>query len=284
MAESDLETTLDQSKLSDTEDQTDVAVDNSADDSDGNASDDSKVEDTEEVVKPRGERKHERYIDKLTKEIQEFNARDDTSLARDLFPTDNKYQPVEYTEDSEYDPKVLEEDRLNFGKNKFSEGLHTGFQQGSQQAITRDWETKFDIDGERVSAKYEKQLANPDLEADLVQDYIAFIGMTKDEKTGRISIQKPNIRFKDFADADFSKKERYAALKQSESKENISKQASNTGVRPNGQSRPSSGGHGFDDSSDEAAARSVDKMTRKQYFELGGKEASDTYLAKKHTN
>jgi len=272
------EKTLDTSKSGESENQTDESVTKVEGTEAGKATEDN--ESTEEgAQKPRNEVRHDRYIDKLSKEIQEHNARDNNTT--DLFSTDKSYKPTEYKEGEEYDPKAIEEDRLAFGKNRFAEGLNTGFRQGESQVNTKLWETNFDIDGERVSAKYEDKLT-PDVEKDLVQDYIAFIGMTKDERTGRITIQKPSVRFKDFAEAEFNKMDRYATAQKNKSVDNVNKQSQKTGVRPSGQARATTGGNGFDDSSPEAAAISVRRMTSDQYFKQGGKEASDAYLASLH--
>lgn len=270
--------TLDQSNSGESEQQADDDTTQVDDAAGGNATDDNSTADdattdTEEEQKPRGERRHERYIDKLSKEIQEHNSTD--SGVGELF-TPKPYDPIKFEEGAEYDPKQLEEDRKAVEANKFAEGIAVGRREGVEQINSKLWETNFDIDGERVMAKYEDKLT-PDIEQDLVQGYISFIGMTKDEK-GRISIQKPNVRFKDYAEAEFAKMERYADLRQAESSDNIVKQAAKTGTRPTSQGRSSTAGHGFDP---DDPAGSVKRMTSKQYNELGGREASDAWLAKR---
>ncbi len=278
MEEDDLKTTVDPSKSTESDTPTDDSTVTPVDDSDGKATDDNDSAGADSEDKSRGERKHERYIDRLSKEIQESNSRDDST--GDLFSPNKSYQPIDYKEGSEYDPSQLEEDRLNFGKNRFSEGLGIGLSQGTQQVNTKLWQTNFDIDSERVMAKYESKL-DPETEKDLVNSYIGFIGIQKDPK-GRLIIDKPNIRFKDFAEAEFDRMDKYVERQKEASTTNIVKQSRQTGIRPNGQGKVTTPGNGFDDSSPEAAIKSVAKMTSDQYFKQGGREASDAYLAKYH--
>lgn len=281
------EKTLEQSNSNESEDQTDDSAKDQQDDSEaGKAAEDVSDEAEGEAKKPdRSERRHERYIDKLSSEIRQSAAQPDT-LTDDLFAP-RAYDPLKYQEGEEYDPQALEEDRKAAQASKFAEGLNLGYSQANNRNVLETFETRLDVDSERVAQKWDvldptkTDVYRPNLEKSLVQEYIAFTGMEKDQKTGRITIAKPNIRFRDFVDARMQDMEDYAAAKAAKSTENVSKQAARTGVRPTGQGRQSSGGHGFDDSSPEAAVQSVANMTSKQYFELGGKEASDAYLAKR---
>lgn len=285
-APTDDELTDEQSNSAESDDQTDDSASTTtqvADTDDGNAAaddttDDGGSEDLEGDKKTRGEVRHERYIDKLSEEIKQSNAI--SSQAPELF-TPKPYEPLKYQE-GEFDPKQLEEDRNKVADNKFAEGLQLG-QQGTSAVVKELWADRYDTDSERVTLKWDAlnpekpETFSPKLEADLVQKYIKFAGITKDAK-GVISIEKPNIRFRDFVDAEMKNLEEYAALRTAQSSKNLVKQAGNTGLRPGAQARPSKGDHGFDEND---PVGSVARMTRKQYFELGGREASDAYLAKR---
>ena len=248
----------------------------------GQAADDKstdKAPEAPEGDKSRGERRHERYIDKLSAEIQ-ASTDQDSRFTDELFkPAD--YKPLEFKDGAEYDPADLEKDREAATNTSFARGVQQGLNQGSTQAAKLRWADHFEIDSDRVTAKYPSldventETYDPQLEATLVQKYVQFTGVTKDDK-GRIAIERPNVRFKDFVEAEMRNLEEYATRHASTASKNIASQASKTGVRPTGQTRPTKGDHGFDPAD---PVNSVHRMTSKQYFELGGKEASDAYLA-----
>jgi len=285
----DEDKTLDQSNSGASDTATDDSVDDSAtDDSsvDGNASDDDASDDTADTGQAeedadrqtRGERRHERYIDKLGAEIRESNLKD-TRYTEDIF-SPKPYEPLQYKE-GDFDAKELEADRKQVADNRFAEGVQTGITQGTTQVVKELWADRLDIDSERVSNNYDvlnpdDKAYNPELEASLVQKYIAFTGVEQDAQ-GRITIQKPNIRFRDFVQAEMKNLEDFAAARNAASQKNVAKQAAHTGVRPSGQARVPKGDHGFDEND---PVGSVNRMSSKQYFEMGGKEASDAYLAK----
>jgi hypothetical protein len=280
------ELTLEERNSGAPDDQTDDSVEQSPveDNGDGNAagSETDSGEDGQEGSQSRDERRHERYIDRLSNEIRLANEQS-TRSTEDIFPASKPYQPLELKDGEEYDPAELEEDRKNVAANARSEGLAAGFSQASSQEQKERWADRFEADSERVTAKYkvlqddtDNKEYDPDLEADLVQNYMKFIGLTRDSQTGRVNIDKPNVRFRDYVEAEMQRLEKFAERRHAQSTRNITTQVSRTGMRPNGQSRPSSGGHGFDAND---PVGSVNRMSRKQYFELGGKEASDAYLA-----
>lgn len=286
----DDEQTLDQSNSGASDDQTDDSVVNNQDDTsddsgnadDSNSDDDGGSDDDQKERKSRGEVRHERYIDKLAGEIRAST--DNSRYTDDLFGgSSDPYKPLEYKEDQEYDPKDLEADRKAAQEAARREGVQRGLSQTSPRLERELWADRFDIDSERVTTKWDAlnpektDSYKPKLEAQLVQKYIAYTGVTRDPQ-GRISIEKPNIRFRDFVDAEMRNLEEYASERNAQSSKNLVRQAANTGVRPNGQARVSKGGHGFDPND---PVNSVNRMTKKQYFELGGKEASDKYLAER---
>lgn len=235
----------------------------------------------EEEPKKRSDVRHDRYIEKLSQEIRLGNEQS-ARYEDDLFAPTKPYEPLPLKEGAEYDPAQLEEDRTKVANAKFAEGFQRGSAQGTSRQVLENFETKLDIDKDRVALKWvaldpESDDYKPKLEERLVQKYIAFTGMEKDDK-GRISIQRPNVRFKDFVEAEMLDREEYASERGAQSSKNIEHQASRTGVRPSGQTRSATKGHGFDPSD---PAGSVARMSKEQYFKLGGKEASDAYLAKR---
>lgn len=273
-AESNAEAPEDQTGEGETETQVDDA---------GQAAETTTDDDTttSEERKPRGEVRHERYIDKLSTEIREANSQSSRTVD-DLFTAPNPYQPLELKDGMEVDPAQLEEDRKKVGDGRYAEGLQTGINQSTSEVRKELWADRFDIDSERVTARYSElnpddESYNPRLEAYLVGQYIAFTGMEKDAR-GRVTIQRDNIRFKDFVEAEMKNLDEVATARGATSRKNVTAQVAKTGVRPNNQGRPSKGDHGFNP---DDPVGSVNRMSKKQYFELGGKEASDAYLAER---
>jgi len=230
--------------------------------------------------KTRNEVKHERYIDKLSQELR-LSSETSSRYDENLFSAPRPYQPLPVKDGDELTPAQIEEDRTKIADSKFAEGLSRGFSQGTTRATLENFETKLDIDKDRVAAKWnaldpdpENPAYNPKLEQHLVRQYIAFTGMEKDAQ-GRITISRPNVRFRDFVDAEMQNLEDYASARGAQSANNVRSQASKAGIRPTGQAPAPAKGHGFDPND---PAGSVKRMTSEQYHKLGGKEASDAYL------
>lgn len=228
--------------------------------------------------KSRGEKRHERYIDKLGAEIRDANSRDNT-YTRELF-TPKPYEPIKLEEGADFDRKDLEADRKAIADNKFAEGVQTGITAGTEPLVKEMWADRLDLDSERVTTKYEElnpdsKVYNPKLEAHLVQQYIAFAGVEKDAN-GRVSIAKPNVRFRDFVEAEMRNLEDFATSRNAASQKDLVKQAANTGLRPNGQSR-STKTSPFDPND----PHSLENMSSEDYWKNGGREASDAYIAQR---
>jgi len=282
----EVDKTLEKSDSGESENQTDESVEAQEAEApeSGKAADQEAAADSEADVKEekpsRDERRHERYIDKLSAEIRASN--DQSSRYTEEIFAPKPHTPLEFKDGAEYDPKDLEEDRNAVAANEFSKGVQAGLHQGSSQVAKELWADRFEIDSERVTSRWDdlnpdSEHYKPKLEATLVQKYIQFAGVEKDDQ-GRVSIQKPNVRFKDFVEAEMRNLEEYASERNAEADKDVKSQVAKTGLRPSGQGKPSSGGHGFDPND---PVGSVNRMSKKQYFELGGKEASDAYLAER---
>lgn len=278
----DGEQTLDQSNSGEADHQSDESVEQSQggdSQTDGQAADGGSESDDSgqesEGHSDRGQRRHEKYIDKLAAEIQHSNELS-TRYTEEIF-SPKPYKPLEYKDGEEFDTKALEEDRRIVSDNSRAEGLQQGLRQGTNQMANELWVDRFEADAERVLTRYKDLEDDSKLEATMVQRYIAYTGMQKDGN-GRVSIQRPNVRFKDFVEAEMQNLENYATRHRETTEKNLTRQASRTGVRPNGQARSTKGDHGFDPND---PAGSVARMTSEQYHKLGGREASDAYLSKR---
>lgn len=220
---------------------------------------------------PRRERRELRYIDRLSNDIKSSPS----ETYDDLFKS-TSYEPLKFEEGAEYEPTQLEADRKAISDNKLAEGYQLGQQRGLSAVQSLRWENQFMTGSRDVRREY------PDLdaetEAEIVQDYVKYTGMTKDKRTQKLDIKNPNIDFKEFFDAEIDKREKFAKLQHEKSSENVASQAAQTGLRPNSHVKTSKGDHGFDGSSEDSALKSLAKMSPKQYHELGGKEASDAYF------
>jgi len=230
------------------------------------------VEEDDKDDQSRRERREERYVDLLANKIKSTPQ----PVYEDNLFKPSEYEPLEFKEGAEYDPAQLEEDRKAVSANKLAEGVDLGFKRGMNAAQAIKWETNFMMDAKDVKSEYGEKL-DPKIEKAVVQDYIAASGITQDAK-GRLNIANPNINFKEFFDKEMDKMETYAALARAESSDNVAKQAAKGAIRPTTASKPTKGDHGFDPND---PVRSVARMTSEQYHELGGKEASDAYLAER---
>lgn len=230
--------------------------------------------------KTRGERREGRWVNKLSDEI---TAGMSGSANDELFPV-KPHQPMEIKDGDVIDPKDVVADREAFGTSKFAEGANLGYQTATSRAQLESFDNRLDIDVERVEQKWDvldpskEDVYKPGLEKNLVNGYIRAVGMEKDQKSGRITIRDPQLRFRDYVDQQMEQMEEYAEAVAAKTTTNVASQARKTGVRPTGQAPAPKKDHGFDLND---PVNSVKRMTSDQYFKFGGKEASDAYLAER---
>lgn len=217
-----------------TDQQIDQTLDNGQEDSqDSQLSEDSSdvtVDQPEETQLSRSERRQQSYAEKMADRMR-TQADQDASYGRKLFSNDEQYKPLQY-QDGEYDIDQLERDRRNYAQQQFNEGVR----QGTDLYQTERFADRLETDIERVLSS--RTDIDDITEQMLVQSYLDKIGAQEDAN-GRITIQNPNLRFRDFADKKLEEIDTLVQSKISQSTKNIASQAAKTGVRPNGASQSS---------------------------------------------
>lgn len=123
----------------------------------------------------------------------------------------------------------LEADRSTYGRNMYDEGL--------RQAQSMQFHTRLEIDAPRVEEKYpfldkSSKEFDPDYAHAMNTKYLQFVGYDSESN----SVQHPNVRYKDFVEAEIEFAERLAARRVEVSKRNVAQQAATTGLRPDGSS------------------------------------------------
>lgn len=222
----------------------------------------------------RSERREQNYIDRLSQAI----ANSSSLTSRRSETRTQEYQPLKY-EEGEFDPNQLEADRQAYGQHREQQAI-AQFQDEITPLKLANWADKLDIDNERVARDWsvldpkDKDNFDPDFASEMTQKYLNFIGYRQDD-SGNTTIDRPNVRWADFVRAERQNIDRYVERELARSQKNITKQATNTGMRPGGQSRaPKS--HNVDTSDPNWVA----KLSREEYEEWG-RELSDKILAEK---
>lgn len=219
------------------------------------------AEEQVEAQPTRSERREQNYIDKLSEQIRNSNQPFQRNETR------QEYKPLQYQE-GEYDPKQLEEDRQAYGKEQLQQGM-----QQVQESLTpirhEMWADRLEIDGERVKKDWpvmdeDSKEFDPDFTGEINQKFLNFIGYRQDEKTGRVTIERQNVRYSDFVRAERQNIERYASRLNENSTKNIVKQAANTGIRPNAQPRSTKTGN-----VDTSDPNWISKLSSKEWNEWG---------------
>lgn len=200
----------------------------------------------EDEKAPRGERRHQNFIDKLSEQIRQ-SANPVTPTKGE--PSQDQYQPLDYRKTIEVDdPKVydqFEHDRKAAETAAYERG-RSETQAPVQNLQTDHWLTRLDIDNERISREHpildehDEKNFDPEFTEEMTQKFLNFIGYSQ-AKDGRISVDRPGIRYADFVRAEFQNLDRYAERQRSASQERVSNQAAQTGVRPGADSPSTSG-------------------------------------------
>lgn len=111
------------------------------------------------------------------------------------------------------------------------------YQQGLEEANALKFQIRLESDAPKVEAKYPQldknsDEFNPAIASALNDMFLSSVGY--DAQTGRVN--NPNIRYSDYIDAMFELVDEASSRKVQESRTNIAKQASRTGLRPDGSS------------------------------------------------
>lgn len=187
---------------------------------------DTERQNEDRDVLSRGERRREQYAEKMANRIKS-QAEQDVQAGRTLFSNEQRYQPIAYDE-GEYDVDQLRQDRQSAQRESYNQGI----QQGMSLYELERFGDRLDTDIERVLSKHEMTDRRENL---LIQSYLREVGAQEDQ-TGRLTIQRPNVRFRDFAESYLKELDDVVAEEVTQSTKNLQTQAANTGVRPNGKS------------------------------------------------
>lgn len=140
---------------------------------------------------------------------------------------------IDYVKDLEADPetaKVLEADRNSV--------VQEALRQNQAQLATYQWDTMVNVDGPQVAKDY-PQLDkastdfHPALFDSMTKMYFQLSGV-QIGSDGSYTVTNPGMRWKDFVDSYFETADEIANEKTRTATSNLTKQASQTGIRPSG--------------------------------------------------
>lgn len=147
-------------------------------------------------------------------------------------PAPQQKDVLDYSQELEADPEViqrLEADRKAASQSSYNEGL--------EQAQAIEWRTSLKIDAPVIEKKYpvldkESDQFHPAV-ADAINNwYLSMSGYDPD--TGRVA--NPNVGYGDFVEGFMELVQETAGQKNAQTVKNITKQAAQTGLRPDGSS------------------------------------------------
>jgi hypothetical protein len=141
-------------------------------------------------------------------------------------------QGINYQDMIDADPEVytqLQQASQQFGEQQYRQGL--------QEANTLRFQTRLEVDAPKVEAKYpalDKNSPdfNPAVADSFNEMYLSAVGYDKRNGT----VQNPNIRYSDYIDAMFELVNEAASRKVETTTRNVTRQAAQTGLRPDGSS------------------------------------------------
>jgi hypothetical protein len=198
------------------------------------AAEESKTPEEEpEAEKPK-EEEPKQPSRRETLRIQDILAKRDAASKETSQPakTPSKQDVLDYSNELDADPEVitrLEEDRQKSGDARYNEGLAQAEQMSRQQTISSEFRTNIKMDFPLVKEKLDKLDQEDVRELDL-----EYLRMNKyDAETG-IAHDPVGIGYADFITASVERAERFAERLNEQTVKNITKQASQTGLRPDG--------------------------------------------------
>jgi hypothetical protein len=191
-------------------------------------------QDNREAEKPddslsRSEKRQQRYAERMADRVRS-QAEQDAQAGRQLFSNNQNYEPLKY-QNGEYDLDQLEQDRRQYGQDNFNKGV----QQGTQLYELERFGDRLETDIDRVLTKHELTEKREQM---LLNSYLREVGAQEDAN-GRLTIARPNLRFRDFAEDYIGQLDEVIQEELSRSSKNLVSQAARTGVRPNGNTRNS---------------------------------------------
>lgn len=132
-------------------------------------------------------------------------------------------KPMDYRDTIDAPDEVyesLDQDRSNYGEQRYSEGL--------EQAKALEFKMNIKLDLPLVKEKLDK--LDPADATALDREYLQLVGF--DPQTGYV--RNADVGYADFIEARIQQAERLAASMALKSQKNIAKQAAQTGIRPDG--------------------------------------------------
>lgn len=145
-----------------------------------------------------------------------------------------QYKPLQYN-DGEYTPGQLEQDRQAYAELQRQTGINQGANHAFSQYKLDRFADNLELDKERVTLNHPaldetSDDFQPARASRLNRMYYNYIGY--DEKKGTVA--RTDVRYKDFIDGMMALADDIASTRSSETVKNVARQASRTGVRPNG--------------------------------------------------
>lgn len=140
-------------------------------------------------------------------------------------------EALDYEKALEADPETIK--RLQEDRERTNQAM---YQQGIAQANSIRFHTRLEIDAPRIEAKYpqldksDEAHFKPALANAINTMFLSTVGY--DEKTD--TVKDPNLRYSDYVDSIFELAGEIADDKTAKTTKNVTKQASQTGLRPSG--------------------------------------------------
>jgi hypothetical protein len=130
--------------------------------------------------------------------------------------------------------QALEQQAQQYGQGQYQQGQN----QALQQVQTSEWRTLLHVDAPQVESKYgflnpqNKEEFHPALADAINESYKNMVGF--DERTGLVS--NPNVRYSEFVESYMELASELAGEMNRKTTQNITRQAAQTGLRPDGSS------------------------------------------------
>lgn len=233
----------------------DQELDEESEDEDVESEDEeeSEDEDTEEEESEDEEekpsRRQNKAIERLTKKLAEASTQGEPT------PQLTK-EEKRLIEEGEYTLEELNQKAKAHGDERYKQGLT----EAQQQMASLTFVTRLEIDTPKVAQKYPLLDENSDKFDPAIADYInrnylRVVGF--DSKNG--TVQNPNIRYEEYADATMELIDTVAASRTADSQKNVARQAAKAGVRPGGTPKKSYQGNDPSQMSDEQLTSIINK-------------------------